>query len=378
MDAPFTAPANDLTAAVKYAARWLSNRPTVPIQGGLLFEIDGDDLSIFGFNENATGGATIKVQSGANEGGFVVAGRLADALLSTFPKGDIVVEHSGPLVTMTGTRAEVTMPVMSDSDYPTLPTIAPPIGTVNGPALAEAIRRVAVAAGRDEKQHMLMGMHLRFTGSEGSRGELAVLATDRHRLAREVIEWEVAPDAELGEPVVPLASVLVGATEALARSTEVVIGREVSAAGGSFSLLTEDRSLVMRLLPTDRYPQVEGMFTALKPDSHVTVMVSDLAPAVKRAEMVRDTITHGIGFMLRQGLVVVGGTAAERASGSGEVDADYDGPDTSFTLRSDLIADALASAPHNRVTISFKAGEYLPVRLSCDGSTWQQLIMPIK
>ena len=66
-------------------------------------------------------------------------------------------------------------------------------GTVDAAAFAAAVAQVAIAAGRDETLPMMTGVRMELDGST-----LALLATDRYRLAMREIEWR--PDDPDDQP----------------------------------------------------------------------------------------------------------------------------------------------------------------------------------
>ncbi len=375
MNGSFTAEASALSAAVKYASRWLATKPIVPIHGGLLFEVDGDRLHVFGFGESATGRATIAIDAaGEPSGKFVVAGRLADALLSTFTKGTVTVEQEGSVVNIAASRSRVSLPAMPDQDYPLLPGAAPAVGAVHGGEFADAVRRVGVAAGRDITKTGLPGLCLAFDGA----AEVVVLtATDKYRIARESVAFTPDEDADPEEPVgpmLPLASLLVDAAEAFSASQFVEIGVDK----GVISFVSDTRSLVVTTLDFNGFPEIEPFFTKLTPDAFASVSVPDLSLPIKRADMLRNTTTNAIRLRLAEGCIQVSGSATERGDSDDEVDADYEGPDVELILRSDFLREMLSSAPGTTVELAFNAGTYKPVTASVEGTTWRHILMPLR
>lgn len=392
MHGSLTVKAAELAAAVKYCSRWLAARPAIPAHAGLLFEVDGDRLHVFGFDpDGGTGRATVEI--GADDeprGSFLVAGRLADALVGTFPKtATVTITQHDSAVLITAGRTEVTLPTMPENDYPALPGVAPAIGEIDGRALADAVRRVGVAASRDlTKQIEMCGMAVQFgegdmmdpvTGAVAAMSTVTLTATDKYRIARVVLPWRPAPpdsEDDAIAPVLPLASILMDAADAFAESDDVVIGTD----GHVVSFSTPTRSLVVRLLDFGRFPPVGDFFTKYTAPASVEFAVPDFTMPIKRAEMMNSgkDVAH-VTIGLTAGLATVGGGMGSETGSSGdEVDVDYAGPDSSLLFKAAPLRDALNSAPVSRVRMHFTPGKTLPAVLTCDDDpTWTHFVMPL-
>ena len=374
MKGPFTVDGKELAAAVHYAAHWLAPRPAVPAHAGLLFEIGMDSLSISGFDDNTSARATLPAD-GAAVGAFVVAGRLIDALVGTFDDGPVRFEQHDSLVAVTAGRWKGTLPLMSESDYPTLPDGAPTAGIVDGAALADAVRRTEIAASRDtETLVALSGLHIGFVDS----GSLALTATDRYRVAQVHVPWEADADSKaLGQHALPYASVLADAVAAFDQATPVRIGW----AKGLLSLNSLTRSLTTSTLG-EEHPAAEiGPMMAYRHSASATIVAKELAVPLKRAEILQDRVKdlyRAVTLTLSSGLVAVS-AGSESGDGGEPVDIEYDGPDCSVDLRLTYLRAALSSAPSPVVTMSFSPGVNRPLSFtSPTDETWQHIVRPIK
>lgn len=393
MRGSFTVAGSELAAAVKYCARWLTTRPMIPAHGGLLFEVDGDRLNIFGFNENVTARATVEIDaSDEPKGAFVVAGRLVDALAAALPKGPVRFEQDGPVVAVTAGRARYTLPAMSEKDYPALPGAAALAGHVDGDELADAVRRVGVAAKREaEKEIAFCGIHVQLDEDYGfdAEGEqaytLTLTATDRYRGAKQTIPWR--PDAEsapIGDSFLVLASVLGEAVEAFA-GADVALGVE----GGVASLTSPARSLVVGTLDQRGFPAagLAGILASEPPDL-LTVRARDLTDPlkriglfIKRPEAAAAAAAHVLPVQidLAENLLTLIAPQGSTGGGDEEIDVEYDGPPTSMILNATYLQAMLQSAPDETVTLAFRAGQTKPIIVSTPSHpTWRHLLQPLK
>src|ERR1041384_2568503 len=80
--------------------------------------------------------------------------------------------------------ARFTLPTMPVEDYPSLPAMPASAGTIDAASFGTAVAQGAIAAGRDETLPMMTGVRLELSG-----GNIALLATDRYRLAMRELEW---------------------------------------------------------------------------------------------------------------------------------------------------------------------------------------------
>lgn len=392
MKGSFTVQAGALASAVKYAARWLTARPTVPAHGGLLFEIPavGDRLSIFGFNENATGRATLDVDSDDAAGAFVVSGRLLDSLVGTFRNGPVVFEQHDSLITVTAGNWRGTLPAMSEKDYPALPGQATLAGFVDGGELADAVHRAGSAASRDlTKSIHLTGVHVNFdeglddiaTESGDPAYTLTLLATDRYHGARQTIVWE--PDADgapLGDSALVPGSVLVDAAEAFA-GHRVAIGWQSTGESGVFSLSTLDRSLTVTTLGQAGYPR-EALMPIFdsQPPTAMTVTVKDLALPLKRAALLRGKETDHVLLHFSEGLLRLA-VDGEMNGSDEEIAVEYDGPETSLLMKSETMQAALHTVPGDTAVIAFFPDAVPPrplVITAPDFPNWRHILVPLR
>lgn len=385
----FTVAAGALVPAVKYAARYLNPKPTVPAHGGLLFEVDGDRLSIFGFNENVTAKATVEIDASEEpKGGFIVAGRLIDQLVATFPDKPITFEQDGSAVVVTAGRFRATLPAMSEKDYPALPGQATLAGMVSGSDLADAVHRVGAAAARNgDVRTAFLGMHFSFDadfciplsgGGEPARS-LTLTATDSYRAARQSVRWEPEADEEvtiLGEAALPMAGPLIDAVEAFAGPDLVAIGWEE----GVLSLTTPTRSLVMRTLDLKDFPNA-GLTPIFEQETSTVANLSAKAMLLplKRADLLKNRDSDVVTLRFTENTLTISASSDGSGDGDEEIDVEYDGPETSMMLRSATLHGGLASAPSDTVTASWIPGTTKPVIFTspADG-TWRYMLVPLR
>jgi DNA polymerase-3 subunit beta len=385
MNGTFTAPAGALIPAVKYVARWLDTKPSIPILGGIVFEAAAGVLTIAGQSELATARAVLDVQGDA-DGRFIVAGRLVDAIAATLTDKPILFEQVGSVVRMKAGRYAVDLPAMSENDYPDLARLAPIAGRVEGATFVAAAQRCGIAASRNhESQIVLTGINVRFDSDPdiGADGDplaytLTLEATDKLRVNRQRIEWE--PDSEnapIGESFVIPASVMADAAEAFSSIEPVEIGWQE----GAVSLSTSTRSLVTQTLGgPNGYLDLAVLYRELdKRPNTVTLRVKDLMAPLKRADHLADSEYKHVHLDLSPGLLTLRSATDGKGGGGEEIDVEYDGPNHTIATRSGILHGLLSSVPGDTVVLHLTPGAYLSVFATSPAEPdWMHLFMPIR
>lgn len=364
-----TAKPQAFTAAVKWTAKFLAARPSVPIQGGLLLSIDGGQLSILGYNESTTARAIVEVE-GAGTGQAVVSGRLLAELAGTFPAKPVTIEGLGEdaeSISIAVGSWRGTLPAMKASQFPSPPPAPEVIGKVGGDALTSMIRHVAVARSDNPdaspKWHL---MHLTF-----GEGLVVAMATDSYRAARETIAYDGTPGTALMH-----SGEMYDAAEAFAGPDDVHVGLSSNALG----LASPTRAVILRQSGDAEYPlaQIRGLFTAAHPD-HAQVAVADLHGPLKRAVIMRDK-KQSISVRFGTDLIALAAESqVERRTGEEEVAAAYRGAPWTLRFNPGYFAEALASAPGETVDINLTTEKVSGIVLTVPGNeSWRHLLMPIQ
>ena len=118
-----------LADAVTWAARSLSTRPTMPVLGGLLLPSTGEQLSVSGFDLEASTEVDLEVSAGA-DGQALVSGRLLADITKALPPHPVDVTVDGSRLSIVCGAARFTLPTMPVEDYPRLPNMPTTAGTV--------------------------------------------------------------------------------------------------------------------------------------------------------------------------------------------------------------------------------------------------------
>jgi DNA polymerase-3 subunit beta len=365
-----------LADAVTWAARSLASRPTLPVLAGLMLRVDGDQLSVSGFDLEASTEVDLEVSAGA-PGQALVSGRLLADITRALPPHPVDVMVDGSRLTITCGSAKFSLPMMPVDDYPKLPTMPTTAGTVNGAEFAAAVAQVAVAAGRDDTLPMLTGVRLEIEGDK-----LTLAATDRYRLAVRELTWSPGDPASASAQVLVPARTLADAAKSLAHSETLTISLSAGGTGEGiigFSGTTSGRAsrATTRLLDATFPP-----YRSLLPSewaSSAEIAVAGLVEAVKRVALVTDR-NAPVRMEFGDGSVALTAGGDDEGRAEEQLEVTYDGDPITTAFNPQFLLDGLGALSTGTARLLFTSSTK-PVVLrpeAADGAEYTYLIMPVR
>lgn len=365
-----------LADAVAWTAKSLPNRPSVPVLAGVMLRTGDGALQVSGFDYEVSSQVTVDVQSDA-DGATLVSGRLLAEITKALPAKPVDIAAVGSHLELVCGSARFTLPTMPVEDYPTLPDMPAAAGTIDAPAFAAAVGQVAIAAGRDETLPMMTGVRIELNGST-----LALLATDRYRLALREMQWR-PDDPDISINALVPARTLADTAKALGPlGSDITLALAQGAAGeGMIGFSGGNRRTTSRLLDGANYPPVRSLFPASH-NAEARVAVSSLAEVVKRVSLVAERTTPVLLSFSSDGLVVeAGGTEEARASEA--MEATYTGDPLTIGFNPQYLLDGLSAVGAQTAVFSF-VDAFKPAVISPAGEDgeilpgYRYLIMPIR
>jgi DNA polymerase-3 subunit beta len=365
-----------LADAVAWTAKSLPNRPSVPVLAGVMLRVADGRLHVSGFDYEVSSQVSVEVQADA-DGAALVSGRLLAEITKALPAKPVDIAAVGAHLELVCGSARFTLPTMPVEDYPTLPEMPSSAGTVDAKAFAEAVSQVAIAAGRDETLPMMTGVRVELNGTS-----LAMLATDRYRLAMREMTWQPDdPDVSLNA-LVPAKTLNDTAKTLGPVGGDVTLALAQGAAGeGMIGFAGGTRRTTSRLLDGANYPPVRSLFPATH-NAQARVGVSALVEVVRRVALVAERTTPVLLSFSEDGLVVeAGGTEEARASEA--MEATFTGEPLTIGFNPQYLVDGLQNLGAPTAVLSF-VDAFKPAVISPaaeDGEIvpgYRYLIMPIR
>jgi DNA polymerase-3 subunit beta len=365
-----------LADAVAWAARSLASRPTLPVLAGLMLRVEGDQLSVSGFDLEASTEVELEVTAGA-PGQALVSGRLLADITKALPPHPVDVTVDGSRLTIVCGSAKFSLPMMPVDDYPKLPKMPTTAGTVSGAEFATAVAQVAVAAGRDDTLPMLTGVRLEIDGDK-----LTLAATDRYRLAVRELSWSPSDPTSASAQVLVPARTLADAAKSLAQSDVLTIALSAGGTGEGiigFAGTTNGRAsrATTRLLDATFPP-----YRSLLPSewaSSAEIGVAGLVEAVKRVALVTDR-NAPVRMEFDDGSVALTAGGEDEGRAEEQLEVNYEGDAITTAFNPQFLLDGLGAVATGTARLLFTSSTK-PVVLrpeAADPAEYTYLIMPVR
>jgi DNA polymerase-3 subunit beta len=365
-----------LADAVAWTAKSLPSRPSVPVLAGVLLRVADQRLQVSGFDYEVSSQVTVEVQADA-DGAALVSGRLLAEITKALPAKPVDIAAVGAHLELVCGSARFTLPTMPVEDYPSLPEMPASAGTIDAATFASAVSQVAIAAGRDETLPMMTGVRIELNGST-----IAMLATDRYRLAMRELEWN-PDDPEISINALVPAKTLNDTAKTLGPlGGSVVLALAQGNAGeGMIGFAGGTRRTTSRLLDGANYPPVRSLFPASS-NAQAQVSVAGLVEVVRRVALVAERTTPVLLSFSEDGLVVeAGGTDEARASEA--MEATFTGEPLTIGFNPQYLIDGMQNLGSPTAVLSF-VDAFKPAVISPAGENgeivpgYRYLIMPIR
>jgi DNA polymerase III subunit beta len=364
-----------LADAVTWAARSLASRPTLPVLAGLLLSVEGNQLSVSGFDLEASTEVELEVSAGES-GRALVSGRLLADITRALPPHPVDVAVDGTRLTIACGAAKFTLPMMPVDDYPKLPSMPSTAGTVSGAEFAAAVAQVAVAAGRDDTLPMLTGVRLEIEGDK-----VTLAATDRYRLAVRELSWNPEDPSAPGAQVLVPARTLADAAKSLAHSEVLTIALSAGGTGEGiigFSGTTNGRAsrTTTRLLDATFPP-----YRSLLPSewaSSAEIGVAGLVEAVKRVALVADR-NAPVRLEFADAMVALTAGGDDEGRAEEQLEVNYEGDAITTAFNPQFLLDGLGALASGTARMLFTSStKPVVLRPESAADEYTYLIMPVR
>lgn len=377
----FTTSQSDLNTHLSLVSRAVSNRPTHPVLGNVLFVADGEkgEISLTAFDLSL--GIRTSFRADVSESGKItLPAKLLNDIVTKIGDGEITItvseegedeEHT--LVYLKTASGQFQIRGMKADEFPELPTVVDG-ETVNLPidALTEGIKGALFAASADETKQVLTGVHLTKTVDS-----LEFAATDGHRLAVVQTPLEDADSSSKGFTVTIPARALRELERMLAaRSNTDSIALHVDDAQVIFEL--DEQRLTSRKLD-GAYPA----YGQLIPKSFSRSLAIDRKQLIRCLELVAvlaDGKNNLVKFSLdgeneRLSLSV---ESPDLGSAKESMAAEITGESGDIAFNVKYLMDGLKALPANDIQMQLNANTQPVIFTPLSGLKMTYLVMPVQ
>lgn len=321
-----------LADAVAWAARTLPNRPTVPVLAGLRVDATEGSVTFSSFDYEVSGQISVPAEV-ADPGTVLVSGRLLADIARALPNRTVDITADGGKVGITCGSSRFTLLTLPLDEYPALPDLPEPSGTVDAAVFAEAVSQVAIAAGRDDMLPTLTGIRIEIAGET-----VTMAATDRYRLGVREFSWRPAHPDVSAIALVP-ARTLVDAAKTLATGGDVTLALAGTDQDSLLGLSAGGRQTTSRMIDGEWVSNYERLFPQTA-QTVARVETTSLIEAVKRVALVAERNTP-VQVTFDDGQVVLEAGSGDDAQASEALPASVEGPAVSTGFNPGYLLDGL-------------------------------------
>ncbi|MFF0409141.1 DNA polymerase III subunit beta [Kitasatospora sp. NPDC004745] len=303
-----------LAEAAAWAARQVPGNLLEPIRAGLLLTADGTQLTLAGFDGETSTMACCAADI-ASSGRAVVSAKTFSAIVGSFPVGDVELTLEDSVMAVHSPGGDFQLATMPLVDFPRLPEMPAPAGTVAGDVLAKAVADIAHLADPDIGAIPALA-GIRFT----AKGDKLTLATtDRYRVGFRTVPWKPT-GVPFETAVVPAKAVAEAVKGAVSDVQLALPGPESMLAG----FASGGHTSIIRVIG-EAYPPVDKVIP-VKYAAEVELDAGELLAAVRRIHLVTEE-KKPLRMEFTADRLTVAAASGDLARGSVRLDCQMEGPD---------------------------------------------------
>lgn len=296
----FTAEKSALLSALETARGAIERRITIPILANILFDRGEDEKHLRLRATDLDIEITVLFPAAVDETftAFTVPALTLHSIVKSINGTEITVtpapkqQHGMADIIVKSGRSRFRLPVLPASDFPALPTISTEPFEIGAQPFRQALSEIAFAISTEETRYYLNGVFV-----HRRKDDIALVATDGHRLAVRVINSGTAP-AELPPAIIPAKTV------GLLISNLPETGEVSLAISDSRIAVAYGNVLISSKLIDGTYPDYARIIPTALPNS-VLADRRQLADSVKRTGLVSSRKTHPVKLTFANDLLTV-------------------------------------------------------------------------
>ena len=370
----FVVERDNLVDAVNWVSKSISNRPITTALLGIIIDAT-DEITLSGSDLESSANAKLKADI-SQTGKVLVPGRLLAEISRSLPTKPITFILEGTKVLVSAGNAKFTLPTLPIAEYPNLPQVPPPTGSLKSDLFATAVTQVAIAAGKDDSLPTLTGVFV-----EINKNQITLAATDRYRLAVRELSWS-AVDPSVEATALLRARTIADAAKSLTTSSNVSISlAQPNSNEKLVGFVSDGKTMTSRVLDGSFPP-----FRHLLPSDATAEAVIEVAPlldSVRRVALVTDkTVPLRLNFS-NNTLQLEAGTGDE-AQASEKIEINYKGEAINIAFNPTFLTDGLMALGTAFVHISFTGANKPAVLTGQNEATgefianYKYLLMPMR
>lgn len=344
-------------SALSHVQNIVERRTVSPILANVLFEADGDRLTLTTTDLDVSVSEKISVQ--VQEAGAITVGvHTLHDIVRKLPDGANielrVTDENNQLALKCG-RSRFQLPTLPAEDFAPLKISEMPHNfKLTGEELRHLVGQTRFCMSTEEARYYLNGIYLH-TFSEGKEKFLRSVATDGHRLALSEVPEPKGADGMPGI-IIPRKTV-----SELARLIDHMAGDvQVSLSLTQVSFSFESVQLQSRLID-GTFPNYSDVIPS-ETNYMLSANVRDLSSAVDRVALLSQDKSNGIKVTIEKSRILLSASSSDHGSALEEIETDYQGERHEIGFNARYVLDILNQIDESTLVLKFQ-DEQAPVIL---------------
>ena len=334
----FSISKNALQELLQVVVSAVPAKSTLPILSNILIEADKEGLTLVATDLDIS----IRTRGEASvegEGSITVPAKRIGEIVRELPDADVKVSVQNTKVTLACGNGSFTIVGLDPEDFPQLPQVdAEKMVSLPTNILERAVRRTTYAVSNDETRQMLTGALVQF-----KKGELRMVGTDGHRLAKATFKGEF-DGLEGRDFIIP--------PKALSQVVRLAAGQDKVNlfVSKNFTVFEMGPTTVYSRLIDGKFPNYEQVIPKESPKK-IEMRREELVAALRRVAILSDSVTRQVKMSLKPERVEFSVSTADVGEGRETVEIDYSGEPLDIGYNAVYLLEALRTMNSETVEV---------------------------
>lgn len=351
----FSIAQTQLQEALQVVSSAVPTRTTLPVLSNILIEADANSVRLTATDLDLAI-ATSTQGNVADAGSLTVPAKKLLELVRKLPKEELRVDAKDLNLTVASKAGRFRFLCIRPDEFPVTPNVpADAVITLDPDALDRLVRRTVYSVSTDETRPALNGALMQVKD-----GELRVVATDGHRLARASYRPEkaIAP-ALKNDLILPLK-----ALNQLARLIPAATGAVEIALSKNHARFTLGETTLTTKLIEGPFPNYEQVIPKQN-TKHLRAKREDLAAALERVSVFSDSLTRQVKLSIKENRLILIVQTPDQGEATEELAVQYSAEELDIGYNASYLLDILRTIDTEEVEMQLNtavtAGLVVPV-----------------
>jgi len=366
----FSVSKNVLFSHIQKVAKVSSTKSTMPILNSILFEVEGNNLSLRSSDIEITM-VTILNVNGIEDGNLAVPSRIILDIINEIKEENIEIKaNSEGVMNLTAGKGFYEIIGRPGEEFPSIPNVIDISNLeIDNKMLGRMIKKTIIAVSRDELKPSLTGVLFQI-----KKNEIISVATDGHRLVC-VNRKDFLSKGFEGEVTIPtkFLNLLIGYLDRDG-VTSLVIGE-------NHVKVELDSTIMYTRVIDEKFPDYENVIP-LNNEKLVIANVNDLISTLRRVSIFSNKTTHQVSFSISKEISKISTLDQEtRSSADEEIELEYNDEEMVIGYNAEYLKEILRNIETEKVIMKLNspisACIILP-EVQKENEVLTMLLMPIR